>query len=540
MKKLLLTLFILITASASYAQTVFTVTHDGKSYSFPLESKITVTDSALWVPDTVKQVVTKTDTVSVAVHDTTVVTRVDTTVVTRVDTTIVTRVDTLLKLDTIVRLDTLLKLDTIIKLDTLLKIDTMLVNAPVNIDSVAHYFYAAALQIFRQGSTENVDTIYFKPTGDWTMIARDSMLKAGDEILFLYKRAAASRTWTPLSAAYNKYSDYTLYNTNRFGFGNRNKWKVTKDPNVTFANQFGQNTKEAVFLLTGNTQNDARLIALSYGIEPTRTDTVKLGTTYKSKYKGINFRYQYGNYQSGKAMTLVKDSLWAYTFNIEGASGFYIQETGGNNYTSNTPVKASGTLVESEGTAWQSNLPHHFSGQVTIFYDERSHNYSILGYKDSTEVDTVSSLMGTWYYDGVEMFTVENDTTLRFADRLHLKEPVQPIAISGDTLTLFPILSYDSISPFNTHWMITGSYSESYDKSNTSNNGYLTSDFRITNRDYYYQQLRPVKLLLRKYDTALLTDWQVLIFNITDPNQSWYSTWQTYLFDKGQTFYKLQ
>lgn len=543
MKKLLLTLFILITASVSYAQTVFTVTHDGKSYSFPLESKITVTDSALWVPDTVKQTVVKTDTVSVAVHDTTVVTRVDTTVVTRVDTLL--KLDTIIKMDTIVRVDTLLQLDTIIKLDTLLKIDTMLVEKTLNLDSIPHYFYYAALQVFRQGSTEDVDTIYFKPMGDYTFIARDSLLKKGDEILLMYKGAANSRTWSTSCAmnhvADNKNPDYNLYETNRLGFGNRNKWKVTKDPNVTLANRYGKKTSEAVFILTGNTLNNARLIATGYGVEPTLTIRDTVGVSYKSKYKGVNFRYEYGNYQTGQAMTLVQDSVWAYTFNIDNVGGIYIQETGGDNYTSNTTLKASGTLTKDfNGTAWQSNMPHQFSGEVTIFYDERNHNYSILGFKDSTQVEALTDFTGTWYYQGTDLFSIVNDSTMRFASRLHLKEPAHPIAISGDTLTIFPVLSYDSVSPFNTHWIITGSYAESYDTTSTSNNGNIVHDFKVAQRNDYYEHLRPVKILLREHDCTLLTDWQILVFNITDPEQSWHSTWQTYVFDKGQTFYKVQ
>lgn len=544
MKKLLLTLTILLVSVVSFSQTVFTVTHDGKNYSFPLQSKITVTDDSLWVPDTVKQTVIKTDTVTLTKTDTVSVTQHDTTVVTRVDTLL--KLDTIIKLDTLLKVDTLLRVDTIIKLDTLLKIDTMLVNAPINVDSIPHFFYTAALQVFRQGSTENVDTIYFKPIGDYTFIARDSLLKAGDEILLLYKGSSLSRMWSTGQAmnhvADNKNPDYNLYETNRMGFGNRNKWKVTKDPNVLQANRYGKKTSEAVFFLTGNTLGNARLIATGYGVEPTLTirDTVKLGNSYKSKYSGVNFRYQYQQsatqtYQTGKPMTLVQDSTWAYTFNPRDITGFYIQETGGNNYS--TPqMKAAGTMG-TINASWQTNVPHHFSGDVTIYYDERNHNYSVLGFKDSTEAEPVTSFQGTWGWGGLEMFTIDGDT-LRFADRLHLHDPNHKIAISGDTLIVYPIMSYDSVNYRNTHWMIAGSYKDSYDKSNTSNNGNITYDFRIKEYQSYADHMLPAKFLLNTGGAALLTDWQILIFQQTEPHATRYSTWQTYLFDPGISFYK--
>lgn len=60
MKKILLLALTCICTLAASAQSAFTVTvADGKSYSFPIDATITLTDNALWKPDTI--VVTKTD-----------------------------------------------------------------------------------------------------------------------------------------------------------------------------------------------------------------------------------------------------------------------------------------------------------------------------------------------------------------------------------------------------------------------------------------------------------------------------------------------
>lgn len=52
MKKTILALLLALPLCAN-AQTAFTVTSDGKQYSFPIESEITLTDNELWTPDTI-------------------------------------------------------------------------------------------------------------------------------------------------------------------------------------------------------------------------------------------------------------------------------------------------------------------------------------------------------------------------------------------------------------------------------------------------------------------------------------------------------
>lgn len=521
MKKLLLTLFILFVSTVSFAQTVFTVTHDGKNYSFPLESKITVTNDTLWKPDTIKTTITKTDTIK----------------------TIITKTDTITLRDTLTLRDSILITDTLLLKDTIMVRDTMLVHdsivMPVSIDSVEHYFYAAALQIYRQGSEEKIDTIYFQPMGDWAFIARDSSLKAGDEILLLYKRNASIARWTSVGPLNNRYNDYKLYATNRIAsFGARNRWKVTKDPSITFAKK---NPEEAVFMLTGNTMAEARLLAIGFGAEPTYSDTVTIGTTYNSALNGVWFTTASGNSQKSYDMSLVKDSIWAYTFNIEDVDGFYITEKkdGQVDPTAYTamPLQAKGVMTPIVGRTWQSVVPHYFNGEVTIFYDERDKNYTVLGFKDTTEVEPLTSFDGTWKYKGNEIFTISNNT-LHFASSLGLKESDYEITISGDTLILNPILSYDSENYADNKWFIAGSYSESYDKANSSNNGYITHDFILPQRESYFNHMKPVKLLLEKYDAKFVTDFQMQAFVVTDSNQQWYDSKESYLIDAGTVIYK--
>ena len=55
MKKVLLSMVAGLMAVSASAQTAFTVTSDGKEYSFPINSTITVTDNELWKPEVVER-----------------------------------------------------------------------------------------------------------------------------------------------------------------------------------------------------------------------------------------------------------------------------------------------------------------------------------------------------------------------------------------------------------------------------------------------------------------------------------------------------
>lgn len=66
MKKIFLFLLTAIFVLEGVAQSVFTVKSGEKTYSFPLTSEISVTDDALWVPDTIVQRDTLRDTVTLA------------------------------------------------------------------------------------------------------------------------------------------------------------------------------------------------------------------------------------------------------------------------------------------------------------------------------------------------------------------------------------------------------------------------------------------------------------------------------------------
>ncbi len=64
MKKTILLLAAVAMAAAASAQTAFTLTYDnGKSYSFPIDAEITITNNKLWSPDTVVKTVYVRDTV---------------------------------------------------------------------------------------------------------------------------------------------------------------------------------------------------------------------------------------------------------------------------------------------------------------------------------------------------------------------------------------------------------------------------------------------------------------------------------------------
>ncbi len=64
MKKTLFSLAAVALAAAASAQTAFTLTYDnGKTYSFPIDAKITLTNNEVWTPDTVVKTVHVRDTV---------------------------------------------------------------------------------------------------------------------------------------------------------------------------------------------------------------------------------------------------------------------------------------------------------------------------------------------------------------------------------------------------------------------------------------------------------------------------------------------
>lgn len=408
--------------------------------------------------------------------------------------------------------------------DTLFDVNDLVDPSTIVPEEKSYENYYSDLAVLVIHSDDSQDTVFLNKVSDFTFAAKYSNLNVGDEILMLYKRNTDK--WWVLQAKTNKYKDYNLYSSNSFTMGSvkGTRYKVVKEINTTFA----QNTSDVYFVVTANTMNTTKLNVIGYSETPTRTDTIVVGTTFKTKYSVNNpvFQYATGNTLRSKDMTLVSDSVWSVTFNPSKTSGTSFLFSYNNVYSRCKIVTDDpcGVISVTDSTCSPFKW---ITDDITVFLNENTMQYAVMGYKTPV-VSKIEDLSGkcfgvdksSFYFDFSTKKFVINGSAYRDI------EISSDFTINGDTVIVVP--AHKASTKGREVCMIYGSMGD---------DTYISTSFLLSESDQFLSRLSPIKFVYDGVSLNAITDFQIYEYWLPRDNATYYTQLTNEICKSGTKFY---
>ncbi len=334
-------------------------------------------------------------------------------------------------------------------------IDVTTLVEPVSLSNTEQYFKEA--QVVVEHSDGTTEYVALAPIGDWTFQGSTNTLAVGDKVYVQYRRGT-STMWNKLSAQTLQGSEYPLCQSNRLAMGIKNKLNVAKAPNVVF----GKDKSNVTFTLMGCTGSPT-LLATGFSVETALVKTVERSLNTKYGSSTPKFGYTTGNtvYTSSKC-TLYADSIWMVEINPQEMinSYFTVLDENGKNIEVRIPSYSGHGILTARKSLEFNALPQNLNKTMRILFNENSLEYSIFGFVEQEDIPAVTSVEGSWFYNGEELFTVK-DGKLTVSDKFGLENSEYDVTVSEDmkTLTIHPTMWEKT---YGKRWLMMGRYDEGY------------------------------------------------------------------------------
>lgn len=400
---------------------------------------------------------------------------------------------------------------------------------PVSTSNTEQYFAEAKVIVEHEDGTES--EVVLSPIGDWTFQGSTNTLVVGDKIYVMYRRGT-SAMWQKLSALKNDGSDYPLCQSNRLSMGIKNKLNVTKAPNVVF----GTDQSNVTFTLMGCTGTPT-LCATGFAVESALVKTVERSLNTKYGTSKPKLTYTSGNNVKSLNCTLYADSLWMVEVNPQEMVNSYFTVYDANNKNTEMRIasySAHGTFCTRESLSTQFNaFPQSLNTTLKVLFNENSLEYTIFGFVESDALPVVSSVEGTWTYEGEELFSVK-DGKLTVASSYALETSEFDVTVSDDlkTLTIHPTMAENT---YGKRWLMMGRYDDGY-ISNFTINPEVSG---IPQKSEVYANLKDATFSVSDDGIVCDNGFQFFVYTIASESATAYSSgYGTIIIKAGEKLYK--
>ena len=195
---------------------------------------------------------------------------------------------------------------------------------------------------------------------------------------------------------------------------------------------------------------------------------------------------------------------------------------------------AHGTFCARESLSTQFNaFPQSLNTTLKVLFNENSLEYTIFGFVESDALPVVSSVEGTWTYEGKELFSVK-DGKLTVASSYALETSEFDVTVSDDlkTLTIHPTMAENT---YGKRWLMMGRYDDGY-ISNFTINPEVSG---IPQKSEVYANLKDATFSVSDDGIVCDNGFQFFVYTIASESATAYSSgYGTIIIKAGEKLYK--